>query len=248
MTQRDDPAADAATGAPSGAPGMKELYRAQLLDGLGGWTGTVIAAIPTVVFVIVNTLDGLRAAIIAAVASALILTVYRLIRRQSIQQALSGLFGVAIAVLIAHHTGQARGYFLYGIWTSFAYAAVFLVTLVVRKPLVGLVWEFLDPSPQVPPVAPVAQPSADTGAPAESAVLAWYRRRPLLRAYDLATALAALIFLARGLVQLALYHRNDTGWLAVARIAMGYPLTIAAVGFGFWAVNRARRRIAAHAG
>ena len=42
-------------------------------------------------------------------------------------------------------------------------------------------------------------------------------------------------------MQLALYHRNDTGWLAVARIAMGYPLTIAAVGFGFWAVNRARR-------
>ncbi len=69
----------------------------------------------------------------------------------------------------------------------------------------------------------------------------WYRRRALLRAYDLATALAALIFLARGVVQLALYHRNDTGWLAVARIAMGYPLTIAAVGFGFWAVSRARR-------
>lgn len=243
MTPGDDPAPEGTTDAPAGAPGMRELYRAQLLDGLGGWTGTVIAAIPTVVFVIVNTLDGLRAAIIAAVASALVLTVYRLARRQSIQQALSGLFGVAIAVLIAHHTGQARGYFLYGIWTSFAYAAVFLVTLVVRKPVVGLVWEFLDPSPQ--PAPPAGDP-AGTAEPA-AATVAWYRRRPLLRAYDLATALAALIFLARGLVQLALYHRNDTGWLAVARIAMGYPLTIAAVGFGFWAVNRARRRVAAQA-
>jgi hypothetical protein len=255
MIQGDDPASDAtdtaaggpaATGAPVGAApgltGMREAYRTQLLDGLGGWTGTVIAAIPTVVFVIVNALSGLRAAIIAAVASALLLTAYRLVRRQSIQQALSGLFGVAIAALIAHHTGQARGYFLYGIWTSFAYAAVFVVTLVVRKPVVGLIWEFLDPSPpDVPP------PDGAAAAPATVPATPWYRRRPLLRAYDLATALAALIFLARGLVQLALYHRNDTGWLAVARIAMGYPLTIAAVGFGFWAVNRARRRVAAQA-
>jgi hypothetical protein len=218
---------EAAAEASEGLPvGLREQYRAQLLAGLGGWSGTVIAAIPTVVFVVVNTLAGLRPAIVAAVGSALLLTAYRLARRQSVQQALSGLLGVAIAVLIAARTGQARGYFLFGILTSFGYAAAFLVTLVIRRPAVGLVWEFLDPSPQdSTAVEPVA----------------WYRRRTLRRAYDLATVLAAFIFLARATVQLALYHRNDTGWLAVARIAMGYPLTIAAIGFGFWAVRRARR-------
>ena len=88
------------------------------------------------------------------------LTGYRLVRRQSVQQALSGLFGVAIAALIAYRTGQARGYFLYGILTSFGYAAAFLVTLVIRRPVVGLVWEFLDPSPQParpPRLQPVTQ-------------------------------------------------------------------------------------------
>jgi hypothetical protein len=251
MTQLDDAADAAGLGHAAGpgeaggstveapettpAQGMREVYRAQLLAGFGGWSGTVIAAIPTIVFVIVNTIGGLREAIIAAVASAVVLTGYRLVRRQSVQQALSGLFGVAIAVLIAHHTGQARGYFLYGILTSFGYAAAFLVTLAIRRPVVGLVWEFVDPSPQ---------PSASDGAEPVVSV-AWYRRRPLLRAYDLATALAALIFLARAVVQLALYHRNDTGWLAVARIAMGYPLTIAVIGFGFWIVKRARRTVAA---
>jgi Protein of unknown function (DUF3159) len=210
--------------------GLREQYRAQLIDGLGGWSGTVIAAIPTVVFVVVNTLAGLRPAIVAAVGSALLLTGYRLVRRQSVQQALSGLFGVAIAVLIAARTGQARGYFLFGILTSFGYAAAFLVTLAIRRPAVGIVWEFLDPSP----------PESDAAAP-----VPWYRRTVLRRAYDLATALAAVIFLARAIVQLALYHRNDTGWLAVARIAMGYPLTIAAIGFGFWAVKRARRTVTA---
>jgi hypothetical protein len=53
-----------------------------------------------------------------------------------------------------------------------------------------------------------------------------------------------VVFLARGLVQLTLFRHNATGWLAFARIAMGYPLYIAAVGFGFWIVTRARRRLA----
>jgi hypothetical protein len=234
---RPEPAATTEAVAEPDAPvapaGMREAYRAQLLQGLGGWSGTVVAAVPTVVFVAVNSFAGLRPAIFAAVGSAVLLTGYRLVRRQSIQQALSGLFGVAIAVFIAYRTGQARNYFLFGIVTSFGYAAAFIVTLLVRRPVVGLIWEFLDPSP--PAVSP-----AGTG-PAAEVPVAWYRRPRLRRAYDFATALAALIFLARGLVQLALFRDNATGWLAVARIAMGYPLTILAVGFGFWAVNRARR-------
>jgi Protein of unknown function (DUF3159) len=46
-------------------------------------------------------------------------------------------------------------------------------------------------------------------------------------------------------VQLALFRHNATGWLAVARIGMGYPLTVAALGFAFWVVRRARRQVAA---
>jgi hypothetical protein len=66
----------------------------------------------------------------------------------------------------------------------------------------------------------------------------------LLLAYTWATVAGTVVFLSRGIVQAALYHRNATGWLAFARIAMSYPLFIAAVGFSFWVVGRARRRIA----
>jgi hypothetical protein len=228
MTQPDDAPSDVSDGSGSAsADGIREIYRKQLLSGLGGWSGTVIAAVPTVVFVVVNTLADLHWAIVAAVGSAVLLAVYRLIRRQSVQQALSGLLGVLIAALIAARTGQAKGYFLFGIITSFAYAALFLSTLAARRPLIGLIWEFLDPSPAEGPDSEPLRP--------------WYRRPALRRAYDLATGLAALIFLARGIVQLALFRDNATGWLAVARIAMGYPLYILALGFGFWTVNRARR-------
>jgi hypothetical protein len=206
----------------------RDALRRQLIAGIGGWTGAIITAIPTAVFVVVNVTAGLRWGIIAAVGSAVALTGYRLARRQPIQQALSGLLGVVVAALIAARTGQARGYFLVGIWTSFIYAVPFGVSVLVRRPLVGLIWEFLDPSP----------------ADGEQAPQRWYRRRPLLLAYTWATLAATAVFLARGIVQWQLYGANATGWLAFARIAMGYPLFIAAVGFSFFVVTRARRRVA----
>lgn len=204
---------------------LRETVRQQMLSSIGGWSGALITAIPTAVFVIVDIAASLRVAIIAAVGSALLLSGYRLIRRQSVQQALSGLVGVVVAAVIAARTGEARGYFLLGIWTSFLYAVPFAVSIVIRRPLVGVLWEFLDPSAAAPEAPP------------------WRKRRPLLLAYTWATLALTVMFLARGIVQATLYHHDATGWLAFARIAMGYPLFIAAVGFSFWIVQRARRRL-----
>jgi hypothetical protein len=209
---------------PARARPSRDEIRQQILDGIGGWKGALISAVPPIVFVAVNAWRGLRDAIIAALVVAGLLVAYRLIRKQPVQQALSGAIGVGVAALIAARTGQARGYFLLGIWSSFLYAVPLAVSVLVRRPVVGLVWEFLDPSP------------GDDEPP-------WYRRAVLRRAYMWSTLLWTVTMLARGGVQLALYHRNATGWLAFARIAMGYPLTIAAFGATFWLVMRARRAL-----
>jgi hypothetical protein len=216
--------------------GTREIYRQQMLNSIGGWSGSIITAIPTVVFVAVNAVTTLRWAIVAAVGSAVVLAGYRLVRHQSVQQALTGLLGVVVASIIAERTGQAKGYFLLGIWSSFIYAAALAATMVVRRPAIGLLWEFLDPTPEPGP------DGEDRRAP-----VPWHRHRTLLLAYMLATAGATLVFLARGIVQLALFQHNATGWLAVARIAMGYPLYVAAIGFAFWVVRRARHRISSQA-
>jgi len=221
----DDTAASA-----SATLGSREFYRNQMLVGIGGWSGMVIAAVPTVVFVVVNALTGLRIAIVSALASGVLLAGYRRLRGRSTMQALSGLAGVAIAAFIAYRTGQARGYFLFGIVTSFGYAGAFLITVVVRRPLFGLVWEFLDPTPLPAPTDDVLVP-------------AWYRVSRLRRAYDVATLLAVVVLAARAVVQLSLFNSNSTGWLAVTRIAMGYPLTIVVLGFAFWVVKQARRAV-----
>lgn len=203
---------------------LRNRTRQQLLDSLGGWSGTVVAAIPPVVFVIANAISGLRQAIIAALISGVLVAAYRLVRRQPLQQAVTGLFTVAVAAAIAARTGQARGFFLVGIVGAVAYAVVFAASLLVRRPLVGLIWEFLDPSP-----LPEGQ--------------RWHRVKVLRRAYDIATCAALAMFAARAVVQLSLFKDNRTGLLAVAKIAMGFPLYIAVIGVCFWVVRRARRTL-----
>lgn len=215
-------------------PSLKDVYREQLHKSIGGWSGSVIAAVPTVVFVVVNSIWSLRPAIYAAVGSAVLLAGYRVARKQSPQQAISGLLGVVIAAVIAGRTGSAKGYFLPGIIISLAYSVPPVISVLVRRPLAGYLWEFLDPTPGL---------TEDRK---------WFQARSLLRAYTWATVIAAVVFLARGLVQLTLYLQLDkdesaTGWLAVARIAMGFPLFVVGVVAAFWVVRRARQPLAENA-
>lgn len=233
---------------------MREKYRSQMLASIGGWTGSVIAAIPTVVFVVVNFVASLRTAVFAAVGSAVVLALYRLARRQSPLQAVSGLVGVVIAAAIAGGTGQARNYFLIGIVTSFVYGAAFLVSMLLRRPLVGLVWEFLDPIAKhhpserdVDPTGP-ADPSdlagpTDPATPAAEPEPPWYRHRELLRAYQWATFVGVVLFLARGITQTVFFRPGAEVELGVVKIVMGYPLWIVAVLLAFWIVRRTRHRL-----
>jgi hypothetical protein len=189
-----------------------------LVESIGGWRGLVDSGLPVVVFVAANAIAGLTAAIWAAVAAGAVLFVLRLVRRETVQQAVSGFLGIAVAAYIASRTGEAKGFFLLGIWASFLYAGIFLVSVLVRWPLVGVIWEYV-----------------------ESGGSEWRRSRPLMRVYTWTTLVWVGVFLSRGLVQRFLYEEDRTGWLAVARLAMGYPLTVGALAVSVLAVRRVRR-------
>ena len=191
-----------------------------LLEQMGGLAGLVYSSVPVLVFVAVFLpTRGLAAAIWASVGSAVAILIWRLIRREPVQPAISGIFGVAVAAFIAYRTGSARGYFLFGIWTSLVYGAAFLVSVVVRWPLAGVVWSTLN----------------GTG-------MAWRSDKLCRRDYDVATAVWVLVFGARFVVQEWLYQTNQVGWLGVARIAMGWPLTAVAALVTIWAVRKADQR------
>lgn len=177
-----------------------------LWEQMGGPMGIVDSGLPVVVFIAVNTLANLTAAIIAALGAGVLIAVFRLIRRKPVTQAIGGLFAVGVAAFIAYRTGSAKGFFLFGIWTQVLYGSVFLVSVLVRWPLVGVAWEALN-----------------------GRGTAWRADRRLVRKYDLATLVWVVVFAARFAVQNDLYGDDQVAWLGVARIAMGYPLFAIAI-------------------
>jgi hypothetical protein len=189
-----------------------------MLGSIGGWRGMFDSGFPVVVFVLANAVGGLRVAVWCAVAAGVVLMTVRLALKQSVQQALSGFVGVALAAFIAARTGQAKGFFLLGIWASFVYAGAFALSVLLRWPAVGAVWEYVNGGGN-----------------------AWRRDRPMMRTYTWTTVLWVAVFLSRGLVQRFLYDQDRTGWLAFARVAMGYPVTAIALGITLLAVRHARQ-------
>ena len=85
---------------------------------MGGISGLIYSSLPVLVFVPVSSIFGLLPAIIAALAVAALILVWRLARKESVQPAISGFMGVGICALIAYLVGESKGYFLYGIWMS----------------------------------------------------------------------------------------------------------------------------------
>lgn len=191
-----------------------------LLEQMGGISGLVYSSLPVVVFVLANALFGLLAGIWSALGSAVLITVLRLVRKEPLQPAISGFIGVAIAAFIAYRTGSAKGFFLFGIWASLIYCAALVMSILVRWPLAGVVWSFLN----------------GTGT-------AWHKDKPSRFGYDLATLALAAVFGARFVVQRWLYEEDYTGWLALAKIVMGYPLYALALLVVVWAVRRSDKRL-----
>lgn len=112
-----------------------------LLEQMGGLSGLVSATLPVVVLIPVNNVWGLGPALLAALGVALLIAVWRIARKETLQPAISGLVGVGICAAIAWFTGDAKGYFLYGIWMSLLFFIVAAISIVVRWPLVGVIWK-----------------------------------------------------------------------------------------------------------
>ncbi|HXT42663.1 MAG TPA: DUF3159 domain-containing protein [Pseudonocardiaceae bacterium] len=202
----------------TGEPAQSEQRTPTLLEQLGGIRGLVASVVPVVVFVAVNPLAGLVPAIWTSLGIAVALGVWRLIRREAIQPAVSGILGVALCAFIAYRTGEARGFFLYGIWYSLIAGLALVVSVIVRRPLVGVLWSVLNGSG-----------------------FGWCTNRRARFGFDVATVVWAVFLLARFVVQDYLYDMRQTEWLGVARLVMGLPLTAAAALVTIWAIRRAAR-------
>lgn len=181
---------------------------------MGGPMGMVDSGLPVLVFVIVNAITSLTPAIYAALGAGVLIAVIRLMRKKPVTQAIAGLFGVGIAAFIAYKSGSAKGFFALGIWSYLVYGGALIASILVRWPLIGVIWEGIN--------------GRGSG---------WRQDRKLVRRYDWASAVWIAIFAARYLVQDSLYDSDQVGWLATAKIAMGYPLYFVGIGLTVWIIK-----------
>jgi hypothetical protein len=207
----------------SGEPAAKPA----LVESLGGKRGLLDSGLPAVVFVFVNSVvmaltdrdTALNAALVSAVATGVAVIALRLVRRETLQQAVSGFLGLAVAVFFARRSGEARGFFLPGIFINIAYGLVFLGSAVIGRPVVGAIYAAVDGLDK-----------------------RWRADPRLRRIFAMASVGWALVFASRAVVQGVLYAMDRPGLLAAARLLMGWPLTIAAVAVTVAYVKRARER------
>ncbi|MBN1093173.1 DUF3159 domain-containing protein [Blastococcus sp. TML/M2B] len=225
----------------------------------------VDATVPTIAFIVANGIGGLRTGIWAALGTAVLVFALRLARRESVQQAVSGLFAVGIAVAIAAVTGQARDFYVPGILRNAVLTLVLLGSVALRRPLVGVVAEFLSPSHLGAMAAPgsafpgmrgrvdsaraaaqAAERDPGTGrrAPDPEPERPWREDPRLLRAYGWLTVLWAAVFLLRAGVQGYLYLRSEDGDatdLGIVSLLLGVPVTAVEVVVTLWVVARLHR-------
>ena len=220
------------TPAPVGAATVEQVVRAQLSKALGGRRGMLEAAVPTLAFTLIFvTTKRLEPAVGVSVATALLLLVVRLVQRSTPQFVLNSLVGIGIGAYFAWRSArgggdaneQALAYFVPGLVYNAGYATLMLFSTVVRWPLVGFM------------VGSVA------GDPTE-----WHRDRQVVRLCRNLTWMLALPCVVRVAVQLPIYLAGQAAddaspmvaALGVSKVAMGWPLQIAALAGMAWLLGR----------
>jgi hypothetical protein len=197
---------------------VEELVRHRLSVALGGRRGMVEGAVPTLGFTVTYLIGhNLRLGLIVGIGLAVALLAVRLVQRQSVQFVVNSLVGIAIAAVFASRTGNAKDVFLPGILWNTGYAVVMVLSVLVRWPLVGLM---------------LASVTGD--------LTAWRQDPAIVRLCTRLTLILALPCVVRVAVQYPLWVADRVGWLGVTKIALGWPLQVAALAAMAWLLARGR--------
>jgi len=169
---------------------------------LGGWGALLDIGLPWIAFLIVYaaTDHNLRTALIVAIACGAAVALLRLIRRQPLRNVLGGFVGVLISAWVANRSGRAEDVYLPGLLTNLGYGLLYLLTVLFRWPLFGLIYGVI----------------TQTGT-------AWRRDPAMLRGFNRATLVFVGLFAIRLVVQVPLYLTGSLNALGIAKIGLGLP-------------------------
>jgi len=181
---------------PGETPTVEALWQA-----VGKTRGLVESLAPGLGFLITFTVTGeLVLSVAAPVSLAVVFILVRLVQRTPLMPAVAGLIGIGASAGVALWSGRAEDNFVLGFVVNALWLAVLLISLLVRRPILGYL----------------------AGALAGDA--AWRSQPGTLRIAMVATVLWVGLFGLRLLVQVPLYLSASIGALAAAKLVMGLPL------------------------
>ncbi len=212
---------------------VEAAVRHQLGAALGGVRGMAEAAVPTAMFTVVFLVGhDLRTALVVSVAAAAVLLVVRLVQHSTPQFVLNAFVGIGLGALFAWRAArgggdasdQALAYFLPGLLYNAGYAALMVLSVLTRWPLVGFIVGSVTGDP--------------TG---------WRSDPQVVRLCGRLTWLLAAPCVLRVLVQGPLYlagHNGSMGRsgaiaaLGATKLVMGWPLQVAVLAAMVWLLSR----------
>lgn len=194
---------------------VSDPRRDDLLDALGGPQGLADSSLPALAFVLAYTIGGndLSLAVWIAVGVGALITLVRIIRREPLQYAFAGFAGVALSAFIADRTGKAENFFLPGLLLNAAYAAAYVISIAIRRPLLGIL------------LAPVLGEKR------------WRDDPQRLAVYTRASWIWVGVFTLRLAVQLPLFLADALLALGIARTAMGLPIFAIAIWLSYLVIR-----------
>jgi uncharacterized protein DUF3159 len=169
---------------------------------LGGWGALLDIGLPWIAFLIVYGASdhNLRLALIVAVGSGALVAVLRLIRKQPLRNVFGGFVGVLISAWVANRTGDAKDVYVPGLLTNLGYGALYLITVLIRWPLFGVLYGVI----------------TQTGT-------AWRKDPAMLKGFSRATMVFVGLFAIRLIVQVPLYLAGYLNALGIAKVGLGLP-------------------------
>jgi hypothetical protein len=184
---------------------------------LGGRNSAIDASLPPVAFGLGWFLGGESIEIggVAAIAAAAIIGGYRLAKGARPLAVLFSLLAVLLGALIALHTGDASDFFLPRLVSNALSALVWMISIGVRWPLLGI-------------VVGTALGRGKT----------WRRDPALLKAYSRASWVWVAQYVVRLAVFIPLWLIGATGALTIAQVVLTWPLVALCVAVSWWALRK----------
>lgn len=191
--------------------------RDKVIGALGGVKGLIDSGLPAIVFLVTfNVTDELRTAIWGALGLSLVLAIYRLARKDTIQHSISGVVGVLICTYFANRSGNATDFYVPKLLTNLGYGSVYLIANLAGWPILGLV------------LGPLLGEN-----------LTWRNNPKRKKMYMKASWIWVAMFFSRIAVQYPIYKSGNVNLLGTVNLAMGYPLFFAAAYFT-WVIIRSQ--------